>query len=128
MKKSELLAKLALVKTTIGRLVSGLYQAQEGSILIDGIDIRQFHPHEVRRSVGFVGQDADLFFGTLRSNILMGHPTASDAEMVEACKIAGVDDFVVRHPQGFDMPGWRNVAISSQVAKSKRSLWHAYCC
>ncbi|MGI9482541.1 MAG: type I secretion system permease/ATPase [Hyphomicrobiales bacterium] len=102
--KIGIIGKIGSGKTTIGRLICGLYEAQEGAILIDGIDIRQFHPHEVRRSIGFVGQDSDLFFGSLRSNILMGVPNATDEQMVEACRVAGVDDFVMRHPQGFDMP------------------------
>ena len=101
--KVGIIGKIGSGKTTIGRMLCGLYDAQGGSILIDGIDIRQFHPHELRRSVGFVGQDADLFFGTLRSNIIMGVPGATDEEMVAACKITGVDDFVTRHPSGFDM-------------------------
>jgi ATP-binding cassette subfamily C protein LapB len=101
--KVGIIGKIGSGKTTIGRLLCGLYDAQEGSILIDGIDIRQYHPHELRRSIGFVGQDADLFFGTLRNNLVMGVPGATDEEMVAACKITGVDDFVTRHPSGFDM-------------------------
>ena len=99
-----IIGKIGSGKTTIGRLLGGIYDAQGGSILIDGIDIRQYHPYELRRAVGVVAQDSDLFFGTLRSNILMGYPDASDEQMVHACKLAGVDDFANKHPSGFDMP------------------------
>ncbi len=99
-----IIGKIGSGKTTIGRLLGGIYEAQSGSILIDGIDIRQYHPYELRSAVGVVAQDSDLFFGTLRSNILMGMPDATDEQMVRACQLAGVDDFANKHPSGFDMP------------------------
>ncbi|MDH3740733.1 MAG: type I secretion system permease/ATPase [Hyphomicrobiales bacterium] len=102
--KVGIIGKIGSGKTTIGRLLGGLYEAQGGTILVDGIDIRQYHPYQLRRSVGIVAQDSDLFFGTLRSNILMGVPNATDDQMIKACQLAGVDDFANRHPSGFDMP------------------------
>ncbi len=102
--KVGIIGKIGSGKTTIGRLLGGIYDAQGGSILVDGIDIRQYHPYELRRAVGIVGQDSDLFFGTLRSNILMGFPNATDEQMIRACQLAGVDDFANKHPSGFDMP------------------------
>lgn len=102
--KVGIIGKIGSGKTTIGRLLGGLYEAQGGTILVDGIDIRQYHPYQLRRAVGIVAQDSDLFFGTLRSNILMGVPNASDDQMIRACQLAGVDDFANRHPSGFDMP------------------------
>jgi ATP-binding cassette, subfamily C, bacterial LapB len=111
--KLGIIGKIGSGKTTIGRLLCGLYDVSEGSLLIDGIDIRQFHPHEVRRAIGFVSQDADLFFGTLRDNILMGAPGASDEDFLRASRLAGVDDFALRHPQGYDMQiGERGRALS----------------
>ena len=79
--KVGIIGKIGSGKTTIGRLLGGLYEAQSGSILIDNIDIRQYHPYHLRRSVGVVAQDSDLFFGTLRSNIMMGVPNATDEEL-----------------------------------------------
>ncbi len=102
--KVGIIGKIGSGKTTIGRLLAALYEAQEGAILIDSIDIRQFHPHEVRGAIGVVNQDSDLFFGTLRDNILMGNSSASDAQIVEAARLAGVEEFAMRHPSGFDMP------------------------
>jgi ATP-binding cassette, subfamily C, bacterial LapB len=102
--KVGIIGKIGSGKTTIGRLLAALYEAQEGSVLIDNIDIRQFHPHEVRRAIGVVNQDSDLFFGTLRDNIMMGKANASGTEIVEAARLAGVEDFAMRHPAGYDMP------------------------
>ncbi len=63
--------------------------------------------------MGIVSQDSDLFFGTLRSNIMMGVPNATDEQMIEACQLSGVDDFANRHPSGFDMPvGERGSSLS----------------
>ncbi len=90
-----------------------MYEAQEGAVLIDNIDIRQFHPHEVRGAIGVVNQDSDLFFGTLRDNILLGNSSASDEQIVEAARLAGVEDFAMRHPSGYDMPvGERGCLLS----------------
>jgi ATP-binding cassette, subfamily C, bacterial LapB len=111
--KVGIIGKIGSGKTTIGRLLCGLYDVDGGALLIDGIDIRQFHPHEVRRAVGFVSQDADLFYGTLRDNILLGAPGASDEALLRASRLAGVDDFAVKHPQGYHMHiGERGRALS----------------
>ena len=99
-----IIGKIGSGKTTLGRLLAGIYLPTAGNILIDGVDLRQFHPHELRGAIGVVTQDADLFYGTLRSNILMGSRNASDEEFVAAAKLAGVDDFAMKHPLGFDMP------------------------
>lgn len=108
-----IIGKIGSGKTTIGRLLIKLYEPQEGAVLIDGIDMRQFHPHEIRGAIGLLGQDAELFHGTVRSNILMGNNGLGDIELIEAARLAGVDDFVRRHPAGFDMPvGERGQALS----------------
>jgi len=99
-----IIGKIGSGKTTLGRLLAGIYLPDTGNILIDGIDLRQFHPHELRGAIGVVTQDADLFYGTVRSNILMGSRNASDEDFVAAAKLAGVDDFAMKHPLGFDMP------------------------
>jgi ATP-binding cassette subfamily C protein LapB len=111
--KVGIIGKIGSGKTTLGRLLCGLYDVSEGLLLIDGVDIRQFHPHEVRRAIGFVSQDSDLFFGTLRDNILLGAPGASDEAFLRASRLAGVDDFALKHPQGYDMQiGERGRALS----------------
>ncbi len=90
-------------KTTLQKLMLGLYQPTDGVVRIDGIDLRQLDPADLRRNVGFVGQDATLFYGTLRENISIGAPYADDSAVVAAAEVAGLTQFVNRHPQGFDM-------------------------
>ncbi|HOV05321.1 MAG TPA: ATP-binding cassette domain-containing protein, partial [Kaistiaceae bacterium] len=90
-------------KTTVGRLLVNLHQPQSGTILVDGIDSRQYDPADLREGVGFVSQDNVLFTGTVRENIAIGRPQAEDEEVIEAARIAGVEDFVARHPHGYDL-------------------------
>ena len=91
-------------KTTLQKLMLGLYQPAEGGVVrIDGIDLRQLDPADLRRNIGFVGQDATLFYGTLRENITIGAPYADDSAVVAAAEVAGLTQFVNRHPKGFDM-------------------------
>jgi ATP-binding cassette subfamily C protein LapB len=99
-----IIGKIGSGKTTLGKLLGGLFEPTSGRILIDGIDVRQYHPHEIRKSVAFAGQSADLFSGTLKENLLIAKPDATDQEIVAAATKAGVDEFVARHPRGYDMP------------------------
>ena len=91
-------------KTTIEKLIAGLYEPTSGTVLLDGIDIRQLDPAELRRNMGYVSQDVNLFFGTLRDNIAMGAPYASDDAILEAARLSGLTDFVNQHPMGLAMP------------------------
>ncbi len=93
-------------KSTLQRLVMGLYQPMEvngGAVLLDGIDLRQLDPADVRRNIGHVAQDVLLFHGSLRDNIAFGLPYADDAAIVAAAEVAGLTEFVHRHPKGFDL-------------------------
>jgi len=99
-----IIGRIGSGKTTVGRLISGFYQPDEGRVLVDGVDLRQFDPADLRRGVGFVLQDTDLFFGKLRDNIALGYPAASDAEILEAARLAGVEQFAAHHPLGYDLP------------------------
>ncbi|RRS04078.1 type I secretion system permease/ATPase [Aquabacterium soli] len=101
--KVAFIGKVGSGKTTIQKLVLGLYQPKEGSVLLDGIDMRQLDPADVRRNLGYVSQDVTLFYGSLRDNITFGMPHAVDESVVAAAEMAGMTDFVHRHPQGFDM-------------------------
>ncbi|AQT59040.1 type I secretion system permease/ATPase [Cellvibrio sp. PSBB023] len=91
-------------KTTLEKLIAGLYEPNAGNLLIDGIDIRQLDPAELRRNIGYVSQDVNLFFGNLRENIAMGSPHASDEAILEAVRLSGLTDFVNQHPMGLAMP------------------------
>jgi ATP-binding cassette subfamily C protein LapB len=109
-----ILGKVGAGKTTVGRLLIRLYEAQEGNILIDGIDVGQYHPHELRRAINYLGQEADLLSGSLRDNLIIAKADATDEELINAAKLAGVDDFATRHPLGYEMPvGERGTLLSS---------------
>jgi ATP-binding cassette subfamily C protein LapB len=100
-------------KTSIGRLVSGLHAPDRGLILADGCDIAGLDPAEVRAGIGFVAQDAELFEGSLRDNIIVARPDADQAEIALACHVAGVEAFAATHPMGLAMPvGERGRALS----------------
>lgn len=98
-----IIGRIGSGKTTMGRLVGRLFLPTSGELLLDGIDIRQYHPSEVRAAVGIVAQAGDLFSGTIKENLLMACPEATDEQIIDAAKAAGVDDFVSRHPRGYDM-------------------------
>jgi ATP-binding cassette subfamily C protein LapB len=98
-----ILGRVGSGKTTLERLILGLYRPTEGAVLIDGIDQRQLDPAELRRQIGYVQQDVVLFYGTLRDNLTMGAPLADDAAVVRAAEIAGLTELVNNHPRGFDM-------------------------
>ncbi|ARN20288.1 type I secretion system permease/ATPase [Piscinibacter gummiphilus] len=108
-----LIGRVGSGKSTIERLIMGLYQPTEGAVLIDGIDLRQLDPADVRRNLGYVSQDVTLFYGTLRDNITFGLPYADDSAVVAAAELAGMTSFIYRHPRGFDMPvGERGESLS----------------
>jgi ATP-binding cassette subfamily C protein LapB len=98
-----IIGKIGSGKTTLGRLLARLYVPSTGSLLLDGIEIRQYHPAEIRRCIAFVSQDSSLFHGSVRDNIVLGVPQVSDEIVVRAADLAGVTDFVRGHPQGFNM-------------------------
>ena len=98
------LGRVGSGKSTIAKLALGLFEATDGEIRIDGVDIRQLDPREYRGSVGYVPQDVTLFTGTLRDNIALARPGITDAQLIKAAERAGIADWVNRHPLGFDMP------------------------
>ena len=111
--KVGIIGRIGSGKTTIEKLVLGLYQPTEGSVFVDGIDARQIDPAELRRAIGFVPQDVTLFYGTLKHNIAMGAPFADDSAILAAAELAGVKEFADTHPQGFEMPiGERGESLS----------------
>jgi ATP-binding cassette, subfamily C, bacterial LapB len=114
-----ILGRIGSGKSTLQRLVMGLYQPTEGAVLIDGVDSRQLDPAELRRQIGYVPQDVVLMYGSLRENIVMSHPQADDEAVVRAAEMANLSDFVNRHPQGFDMQvGERGEVLSGGQRKS----------
>jgi len=111
--KVGIIGRIGSGKTTIGRLMVNFHRATEGEVAIDGIDIDQYHPEDLRRAVGLVVQDPEIFNGTVRDNIIMSDPSASEERIMTAARRAGVEDFVSRHPQGYDMQvGERGAMLS----------------
>ncbi|MET0107106.1 MAG: type I secretion system permease/ATPase [Sedimenticola sp.] len=115
-------------KTTIEKLIQGLYLPSQGAVRIDGTDVRQIDPADIRRNFGYVPQDVTLFYGTVRENIVLGTPQADDQDILNVAEISGVSQFVKRHPQGFDLPvGERGDNLSGGQRQSvaiARALLH----
>ena len=113
------LGRIGSGKTTIEKLILGLYQPTEGSIWIDGVDTRQIDPAELRKNIGYVPDEPLLFFGTVRDNIVFGAPYVDDLAVLRAADISCSSYFINRHPQGFDMPiGERGLGLSSGQKQS----------
>ncbi len=97
-----IIGRIGSGKSTIGRLVLGLYEPDGGSVLLDGTDIRQLDPADIRHNIGYVPQDIMLLYGSVRDNIVLGAPHADDVAVLRAADIAGVTRFVNADPAGFD--------------------------
>lgn len=123
-----IIGRIGSGKTTLEKLILGLYQPTQGAVLIDGVDARQIDPVDLRRAIGHVPQDPLLFYGSLKHNLLLGAPYASEADMLQAARIAGVDEFAAQHPKGYDMTiGERGDSLSGGQRQSiavARALIH----
>ena len=91
-------------KSTLLKLLAGLYPPAEGSLHLDGTDIRQIDPADLRRAIAYLPQDTRLFYGTLRDNLLLGLDQRDDEELLEALAFVGADGLVRDHPLGLDLP------------------------
>lgn len=91
-------------KTTLHRLLMNLYEPSEGSVQIDGLDVRKIEPGDLRRNIGIAQQDAYMFYGSIRDNITMGHEAVSEAAIVKAAELAGVTKFTAGSSLGLDTP------------------------
>lgn len=101
--KVVIIGRIGSGKTTLQKLLLGLYHSTSGAVMIDGVDVRQLDPADLRRNIGYIAQDLTLFYGSLRDNIAIGAPYADDASIVAAAEAGGLTEFVNRHPDGFDM-------------------------
>jgi len=100
-------------KTTLCSLIPRFYEVDSGHILVDGTDIQSITQSSLRRNIGIVQQDVFLFSGTVRENILYGHPKATDAEVIEAAKKANAHEFIMELEDGYDTYiGERGVKLS----------------
>jgi len=89
-------------KSTILKLIAGLYRSQAGAVLIDGMDLRQLDPGELRWATASVPQHCDLFHGTIAQNLRLANPTASDKELISAAHDAAILDEILALPDGFE--------------------------
>ncbi|TQI75270.1 ATP-binding cassette subfamily C protein LapB [Bosea sp. AK1] len=109
-----ILGRIGAGKTTVGRLLGRLYEVDSGELLIDGVDIRQYHPQEIRSAISVVTHDTHVFNGSVRQNLRLSNPNASDAELLEVARLSGLADFVQAHPAGFERQvGERGQQLSS---------------
>ncbi len=101
--KIAILGRIGSGKSTVAKLILGLYEPDEGAIFIDGTDIRQIDPADLRRNVGCTQQDVFLFTGSVRKNIAIGGQRPTDEQILNASVVAGVHDFISQHPNGYDL-------------------------
>ena len=101
--KVGIIGSIGSGKTTLGKLLLGLFEPSSGMVTMDDTDIRQIDPAELRHYIGYVPQDINLFRGTVRGNLTMGTYDVDDSSIMRSAEIAGVDEFVKKHPLGFEM-------------------------
>ena len=101
--KVALVGKMGSGKSTLSRLVAGIYAPTQGAILIDGVDVRQIDQADIRKNIGIMLQESWLFSGTVRENIQMGFSEYDDEHLLRVCKISGVDDFIGSNPKGYEL-------------------------
>lgn len=101
--KVGIIGRVGSGKSTIAKLILNLYEPSKGSILVDNTDIRQIDPVDLRHAIGYVPQEPFLFMGTIRDNITVGDSYATDEEILEASKIAGVHEILGKHESGYDL-------------------------
>ncbi|QKJ21818.1 type I secretion system permease/ATPase [Poseidonibacter lekithochrous] len=117
--KIAIIGKIGSGKSTIMKMLMKLYDSNEGEIILDGIEIKQIEPSDVRKNIAYVSQDTLLFNGTLKENILYKYPYENDDILINATKTAQLLDFVNSHPQGFDLQvGERGDTLSGGQKKA----------
>lgn len=99
-----LLGRVGCGKSTLIRLMSGLYTPLGGHVLVDGVDLQQIDPSDLRDQVGYVGQDAQLFMGSVRDNLVLSNPAITDAAIIDVLKKLDLYSMISSHPKGLDMP------------------------
>ncbi|XPV69505.1 MAG: type I secretion system permease/ATPase [Halarcobacter sp.] len=117
--KVAIIGKIGSGKSTILKLIMKLFESSEGEIIVDGIEINQIEPSDIRKNFAYVSQDTILLNGTLKENILYKHPYESDETLIKAATITQLLDYVNSHPRGFDMEvGERGDTLSGGQKKA----------
>jgi ATP-binding cassette subfamily C protein LapB len=117
--KVAIIGRIGSGKSTLGKLMTGLYTPDSGAIRVDGVDIRQVNPTDLRRNIGSVSQDVNLFYGSIKDNIVMGVPYMEDDVIIRAADLSGVSEFANRKPSGLDsIVGERGALLSGGQRQS----------
>lgn len=117
--KVAIIGRMGSGKSTIAKLLLHLYEPQSGSILLDGIDIQQIDPADLRNNISYVSQDITLFKGNAKENITYRSTHANDEQIIHAAVISGADEFIRKHPKGYEMPiGERGMGLSGGQRQS----------
>ncbi|MBO3274736.1 type I secretion system permease/ATPase [Pseudomonas schmalbachii] len=117
--KVAILGRNGAGKSSLLQLLAGMYTPQEGSLMLDSLKMALIDPYDVRRDVGFLSQQSNLFFGTLRENLTMGRPNATDQELLDALQLSGALGMVQAQPDGLDhmvMEGGRGLSGGQRQA------------
>ena len=99
-----ILGNIGCGKSTLLRIMAALYKPTDGQVLMDGIDVGQIDPADLRAAIGVLSQEPRLFHGTLHDNVIIGKPEATGAEFLQVARLCGLDAIAARHPRGYDMP------------------------
>ncbi|AEF54291.1 type I secretion system permease/ATPase [Marinomonas posidonica] len=117
--KVAIIGRIGSGKSTLGKMMTGLYTPSSGAIRVDGVDLRQINPTDLRRNVGSVSQDVNLFYGSIKDNIVMGAPYMEDDAIIRAAELSGVSEFANRRSNGLDsLVGERGVLLSGGQRQS----------
>lgn len=117
--KVGIIGRIGSGKSTIGKIMTGLYEPMDGAVRIDGVDVRQVNPTDLRRNIGAVSQDVSLFYGSIKDNIVLGVPYVEDEAVIRAANLSGVAEFANRKPSGLDsMVGERGMLLSGGQRQS----------
>ena len=101
--KVAILGKIGSGKSTLLKLIMNLYEANKGSVLVDGLDTRQIDPTDLRHAIGSVPQEPFLFMGSIKDNLTIGEQYVSDEELLRVSKVAGLNEFLGKHEAGYDL-------------------------
>ncbi|MCD6190678.1 MAG: type I secretion system permease/ATPase [Sulfurimonas sp.] len=117
--KVAIIGRIGSGKSTIAKLILKLYEPTSGKIMIDGIDLTQIDPADLRRFIAYVPQDIHLFKGTIKDNIISSEQHPDVGDIIYAAQVSGTEEFVQTHPMGFDMPiGERGAGLSGGQRQS----------
>lgn len=99
-----ILGRIGSGKSTLLRVMARLYSSTQGQMFTDGLDVNQIDPADWRKAVGYVGQDARLFYGSLRENVMIGRPESTADEFLRVLRLTGLDHIAAKHPKGINLP------------------------